>query len=384
MTYPPDPRIEEAKGQDIEALCDRLGLAGLKRRSCELAGPCPNCGGTNRFNVNLRSGLFLCRQCDVRGGDAIALVMQVMSLSFPDALTWICGAAPADEVERARREARARADRGKRDAESDRHRAAAIAAARRIWAQGRPATGTPVQYYLERRGLSRRWLPMLPGALRYHPGLKYMEHSAARKEWVEVHRGPAMLAKMVLPDGSFGGVHRTWIDLDRPGGKIAIPREGEFAGKVAGETFDAKKTLGAKRGGTIRLAVDPAASTMVVGEGIETTLTALVAGVFPAATFLCAIDLGNMAGQRLPVPTKSGGQSKRFSDLPDMDDDRAFVPPAWVRRLVFIQDGDSEPRFTRACLTAGLRRAMRLRPGIECQIWPAPVGKDLNDLLEAE
>jgi hypothetical protein len=51
-----------------------------------------------------------------------------------------------------------------------------------------------------------------------------------------------------------------------------------------------------------------------------------------------------------------------------------------VRRLVFIQDGDSDPRETRAKLMSGLRRAGALIPGLQMQIVHAPSGRDLNDV----
>lgn len=383
LTRTPDPRIDEAKAQDVEALCERLGLVNLRRHSGELSGPCPNCGGRDRFNIRLDSGVFLCRQCDVKGGDVIALVMQVENIDFLAALTWICGDKPADPAEVERRRRRAAADRVRQDRKAQRARQEAINSARTIWRAGKAATGSPVQEYLAKRGLPKALLPQLPDALRYHPALRYMEHHKDRG-WVEIHKGPAMLAKMVQPDGRFGGVHRTWLDLSKPGGKIAITRPSAFRSGKPGETFDAKKTLGSKRGGTIRLALPRGARKMVVGEGIETTLTAMLSGAQGSPTevaFICAIDLGNMAGDRLPVVIDGKKPSKRFSPLPDMADNRAFVPPEWVEELVFIKDGDSDPKFTDACLRAGLQRAMKLRPGLKAYIWPAPEGLDLNDLV---
>ncbi len=64
-----------------------------------------------------------------------------------------------------------------------------------------------------------------------------------------------------------------------------------------------------------------------------------------------------------------------------MSDPRAFVPPAWVRDLILIQDGDSDPQTTRAQLLAGARRAMAARPDLRARICAAPRGRDLNDLL---
>jgi hypothetical protein len=82
-----------------------------------------------------------------------------------------------------------------------------------------------------------------------------------------------------------------------------------------------------------------------------------------------------MAGSR------ETGKGLRFEGIPRMDDDQAFVPPEWVKRLIFIQDGDSDPKDTRAKLVAGLRRAMVLRPGLKGQIVHAGAGVDLNDLV---
>jgi hypothetical protein len=64
-----------------------------------------------------------------------------------------------------------------------------------------------------------------------------------------------------------------------------------------------------------------------------------------------------------------------------MADRDAFAPPSWVKRLIFIMDGDSEPKMTRAKLECGLRRAMAVRPGLKGQIVQAGAGVDLNDVL---
>lgn len=53
----------------------------------ELHGPCPACGGTDRFHVwpeQGRDGTFWCRQCGI-AGDAIQFLRDVDGLSFPEA-----------------------------------------------------------------------------------------------------------------------------------------------------------------------------------------------------------------------------------------------------------------------------------------------------------
>ena len=115
---------------------------------------------------------------------------------------------------------------------------------------------------------------------------------------------------------------------------------------------------------------------MIMAEGVETTLSALIAETLPRRhAYWCGVDLGNMAGRM------QRGPGLKYAGLPDMDDADAWVPPAWVRRLVFVQDGDSDPKLTRAKLQAGLRRAMIKRPGLRGSIVHAGKGRDLNDIL---
>lgn len=62
-------RIKETV--DLRDLADRYTT--LRRESAsELAGPCPKCGGADRFHV--QRGWFFCRQCHPKHGDAIELV----------------------------------------------------------------------------------------------------------------------------------------------------------------------------------------------------------------------------------------------------------------------------------------------------------------------
>ena len=47
-------------------------MPGLKRAGKQWQGPCPNCGGTDRFRV-LVDGKFFCRQCCPDGRDPQAM-----------------------------------------------------------------------------------------------------------------------------------------------------------------------------------------------------------------------------------------------------------------------------------------------------------------------
>ncbi len=76
--------------ESIKERTDLLALAGqythLARVSgAEYAGPCPRCGGTDRFHVNGEAGWWFCRQCHDKRGDAIEFVRWVDGLPFREA-----------------------------------------------------------------------------------------------------------------------------------------------------------------------------------------------------------------------------------------------------------------------------------------------------------
>ncbi|BAQ69428.1 putative primase [Rhodovulum sulfidophilum] len=369
-----DPRLAEARALPIGEVAERLGIAGLKPpQAIERVGPCPVCGGRDRFGINTARNVYNCRHCG--GGDAIALVGLVKGCDFRAALDWLMGTREleTDPAELARRKAAREKEARQRIRQAEAARRNAIAQARAIWHDSRPAEDSPVRDYLARRGLTRARLPELPACLRFHPDLPYMVPAGGnRGRWREIHRGPAMVALVQAPGGRGSGIHRTWLDLDQPKGKAVIAHEGE--------SLAAKKTLGSVKGGAIRLARSSGTRAMVMGEGIETTFSALAARALPGAAFWAGISLGNMAGRRI-----TRGKGMRFAGVPDLDDLQAWLPPAGVEHLVFIQDGDSEPRSTRAQLLSGLRRARARVPSVtRISIVHAGEGRDLNDVLMGE
>lgn len=362
-----DVRVAEARAMPIATIVELLALPSLSHAGHALVGPCPKCGGKDRFSVHLLKGVFQCRRCEIKG-DGIALVMAVRGIDFPDALTLLCGAVTEiGQEERERRLARARKAQAEVDARADRERQKAVADARRIWKDGQRCEGTAVEAYLRRRAIDMVALGGWPPCLRFHPDLPYAHHIDGG--YRTIHRGPAMLAAIQGRDGRFAAVHRTYLDLAQPKGKAVILHPG------TGEALDAKKGLGSKKGGTIRLSGFRTADTLIMAEGIETTLSAWMANPASPAMFWAGVDLGNMGGKRQRGPGLS------HAGLPDLEDARAFLPPRGLARLVYVQDGDSDPRDTRATLQAGLRRAMAHDPGLRGQIVRAPDGKDLNDVL---
>lgn len=350
---------------DILGVAGGLGIAGLKRAGHEMVGPCPVCGGRDRFGIHPIKGMFHCRRC-LGKGDVVALVMHVHGCNFRDALAYLVGDADAqiDPKVIAARKQKAAKFQKEREGYAAKCRAFALENARDFWAKSINGAGTMAAQYLEKRGvIFDAW----PPTLRFIPNHPYLK--TVNNVRRELHCGPCLIAGIQGPDHKLRAVHQTWID-PLTLGKMAI--------FLDGEALVAKLVRGSKKGGVIRLSKMIQGGTLVMGEGIETTGTALSAGGVKNAVYWAGVDLGNMAGLQEKVP------GQRNSGLPDMSDDLAFVPPKGIARLIYIQDGDSAPGPTRAKLEAGLLRAMRTRPGLVGQIVQAGAGIDLNDLGQAQ
>lgn len=85
----PNTTIEQAKHVSVVALAERYSQL-RKVSSQEWAGPCPKCGGTDRFHV--KEDWWFCRQCNPKGGDSIDFLRWVQpGLSFADAVVQLTG-----------------------------------------------------------------------------------------------------------------------------------------------------------------------------------------------------------------------------------------------------------------------------------------------------
>jgi Protein of unknown function (DUF3631)/CHC2 zinc finger len=76
-------------------IADEIHRRGIKlnRVGDELVGPCPRCGGDDRFGVNVKKNIFNCRKCNV-GGDVIQLVEHLDSVDFKTACETLAGPQP--------------------------------------------------------------------------------------------------------------------------------------------------------------------------------------------------------------------------------------------------------------------------------------------------
>jgi hypothetical protein len=74
---------------------DEIGRRGIRLtgHGKERVGPCPVCGGQDRFSINTAKQVFNCRGCDI-GGDVIKLVEHLDGVHFTAACTKLAGEPP--------------------------------------------------------------------------------------------------------------------------------------------------------------------------------------------------------------------------------------------------------------------------------------------------
>ena len=196
----------------------------------------------------------------------------------------------------------------------------ATEAARRLWRRCRAIDGSHAERYLQARGL----LQCRFAALRFHPALRYREGSTVR-------RFPALVAAVTGDGGRISGVQRTWLDPRSPAkADVAAPR----------------KALGRIHGLAVRFGAPSDLAPLVVGEGIETVLSLVIA--VPEITAAAALSAGSLG---------------------------AFAPPPGIARLVIARDNDEDgalaaERLARRCARAGVAATVIV-----------PVGNDFNDDL---
>jgi hypothetical protein len=85
-----DTWLADARAVRIEQVIKQRGGLNLRRVGQELVGPCPRCGGDDRFGVNIAKQVFNCRQCKATG-DVIALVEHIDRCNFAAAVETLTG-----------------------------------------------------------------------------------------------------------------------------------------------------------------------------------------------------------------------------------------------------------------------------------------------------
>jgi hypothetical protein len=87
-----DADIERARAVRIEDEVARRGIK-LRRSGAGLVGPCPRCGGKDRFSINTRKQTWNCRGCKPKTikGNVIGLVMHFDGCDFVTAVRTLIG-----------------------------------------------------------------------------------------------------------------------------------------------------------------------------------------------------------------------------------------------------------------------------------------------------
>lgn len=267
------------------------------------------------------------------------------------------------------------------DASLDEKRARAKRVAKAIYLSAlEPLEGTPVDWYLRGRGIALGELPAPPRALRYHPALDYpWDYAAQRPAPAGMERLPAMVAHVCGLEGEQIAVHRTYLEIVKPGTAVKLGQHTPSL-TVGGtdKKIDAKLTKASPQGGLIRLSngqmiekdtgwIKPgpplaqveerarsgkwdseAFDKIYIAEGIENALTFACAR--PECRVASSVSLANMAHVRLPE---------------------------FIKTVVLLRDNDGDNAASRKAFD---RAVWWFRGQAKTvKVISVPEGKDLND-----
>jgi hypothetical protein len=144
-----EDELHQARAVPVLEIAERHG-AKLKKSGAEWLGPCPRCGGVDRFAILPAKNLWNCRGCGT-GGGPIDLEWHLSGGTFVDAVRILIGRdagtpnrRPPTPEEIKAREAR-EAERRQVEAEEQARNASSVA---KIIGRTQPIIGTPGEVYL--------------------------------------------------------------------------------------------------------------------------------------------------------------------------------------------------------------------------------------------
>lgn len=281
--------VGRARDADLLEQAARCG-AVLKRAGREHTGPCPWCGGKDRFSINPVKSKWHCRGHG-GGGDAIGMVMHIAGLSFIEAVQDITGEPPpsgslkplsdAEKAERKRQRQESEARQQERKAQEQAYQADTREAAQAIWDASQPLLNTAGCAFLAKRHFD---VEMICDVARYHPALRHSSGICL----------PAIVCRVDDVMGELIGIWREFVTAD--GEKARIDPQ--------------KAALGPVGGGAVR--IGGIADHIGLAEGFRTALGAW-----------------HLIGKRYPV-----WATMSTSGL------IGFEVPLAVRRVTLFPDGD--------------------------------------------
>jgi len=223
---------DAAKGR-WRGILMHLGIPGEALR--DKHGPCPLCGGTDRFRFDNKDGrgTYICNGCGA--GDGMKLAMAFTGKPFADV------AAQIDAIL-----GNVKPDAAARAGMTDDQRRTAL---RAVWSQARPVQpGDTVDRYLATRGVSEL---VYPSSLRFGPALRDGEGGIR----------PCMVALVGVQGEKPVSLHRTFLKADGTGkAEMAAPRK-----MMPGEVPD---------GACVQLSDWIGHGSIGIAEGIETAMSA--------------------------------------------------------------------------------------------------------------
>ncbi|WP_176216737.1 DUF7146 domain-containing protein [Andreprevotia lacus] len=292
-----------------------LQAAGIEQRHLGKGhGPCPVCGGKDRFRFTDRGGrgCFVCNKHRPDGGDGFHLLADWLRCDFIGAARFVSDylggagvqAVAPDPAEIAKRKAAEAAEQRRQWEKARRANAA-------LWQAARPiCADSPAGHYLANRGLL---LADYPKALRWHAAVPYWCRDGGKP--VQLGVFAAMLAAVQAQDGSAIALHKTYLTDD--GKKAAVPSPKKWGSPSAPPD-----------GAAVRLY--PAGERLALAEGIETALAVHCANGLPVWAGLSAHGMTRVA---LPP------QVKEVFVFADLDEGGAGQAAAEKLALRLLDEG---------------------------------------------
>ena len=310
-------QLEKTKDRALGRWKGILPAIGLPSKAlANRHGPCPMCGGKDRFRFDDKGGTgsFYCNSPDCGAGDGIKLVMKFLRVDFKEAcrrVDELAGGAPI-------------VNPGNRQAPNDGQKREELI---KLWKRAMPIT--PDDH-------AGRYLFSRTGLTVFSPNLRFAKDEphadpGAKRTW-----HPVMVAKVEPSDvaaaqGERAAIHRTYLDTFGGKADVATPR----------------KMLGSMpTGAAVRLM--PHENALGIAEGIETALSASILYNMPVWAALTADLLEN------------------------------WSPPATVDQIVIF--GDNDASSTGQAAAFGLAKRLKAKGLSAIVEIPQRVGDDWNDV----